>query len=212
MSHQILSYLRILIVGASGTLGRAVAAELHKRHEVITAGRKSGDIRMDLTDPDSIKAGLAQAGKLDAVISTAGKVAFAPFADFKPADAADSLYTMGLKDKLMGQVNLALAARDHLNDKGSITLTSGILSEHPIVQGTSASMVNGAIEKFVMAAAVEMPRGLRINVVSPSVLTEAMEAYAPFFPGFEPVPAARAALGYSRSVEGPETGKIYRIF
>jgi hypothetical protein len=109
-------------------------------------------------------------------------------------------------------VNLALAARDHLRDGGSITLTTGILSDQPIVAGSSASLVNGAVEAFVRAAAIELPRGLRINVVSPSVLVEAMPSYAPFFRGFEPVTAARAALAFSRSVEGAQTGQVYKVF
>nr|WP_274380813.1 short chain dehydrogenase [Dyella acidiphila] len=204
--------LRILLVGASGTLGRAVAAELGQRHEVIAAGRHSGSVQIDLTDVDSIRKGLQQAGELDAVISAAGKVSFAPLADFKPALYGDSLHTLGIADKLLGQVNLALAARDHLRDGGSITLTTGILSEQPIVAGTSASLVNGAVEAFARAAAIELPRGLRINVVSPNVLVEAMDSYAPFFRGFEPVTAARAALAFSRSVEGAQTGQVYKVF
>jgi NAD(P)-dependent dehydrogenase (short-subunit alcohol dehydrogenase family) len=160
--------LRILLVGASGTLGRAVAAELGQRHEVIAAGRSSGSIRIDLTDVQSILRGLKEAGELDAVISAAGTVTFAPLADFKAAAFGESLHTLGITDKLLGQVNLALAARDHLRDGGSITLTTGILSEQPIVAGSSASMVNGAVEAFVRAAAIELPRGLRINVISPT--------------------------------------------
>ena len=204
--------LRILLIGASGTLGRAVEAELEPRHEVITAGRNSGSIRIDLTNVASIQSALKQAGELDAVISAAGTVTFAPLADFKPAPYGESLHTLGISDKLLGQVNLALAARDHLHDGGSITLTTGILSEQPIVAGSSASLVNGALEAFVRAAAIELPRGLRINVVSPNVLTEAMPAYAPFFRGFEPVSAARAALAFSRSVEGAQTGQVYKVF
>lgn len=204
--------LRILLVGASGTLGRAVEAELASRHEVVAAGRNSGSLRIDLTDVASIRNALQQAGELDAVISAAGKVTFAPLEDFKPAAYGESLHTLGIADKLMGQVNLALAARDHLRDGGSITLTTGILSEQPIVAGSSASLVNGAVEAFVRAAAIELPRGLRINAVSPNVLTEAMPAYAPFFRGFEPVSAARTALAFARSVEGAQTGQVYKVF
>lgn len=204
--------LRILIVGASGTLGRAIAAELGKRHDIVAAGRSSGDVRMDLTDAASIVAALGNAGKLDAVISAAGHVTFAPLAEFKAAPLGESKHTAGITDKLMGQVNLALAARDVLKDGGSITLTTGILSEHPIARGSSASLVNGALEAFVRGAAIELPRGLRINAVSPTVLVESMEGYAPFFRGFEPVPAARAALAFARSVEGLQTGQVYKVF
>lgn len=204
--------LRILLVGATGTLGRAVAAELGARHEVISAGRNSGDLRLDMTDPPGIVAALGKAGKIDAVICAAGHVTFAPLADFQPAAFGESLHTLGITDKLLGQVNLALAARTVLSDGGSITLTTGILSEQPIAQGTSASLVNGALEAFVRAAAIELPRGLRINAVSPTVLTESMAGYGPFFRGFEPAPAARAALAFSRSVEGLQTGQIYKVF
>lgn len=203
--------MRIFLVGASGVLGRAVAAELAPRHEILAGGRNSGDVRIDLTDPDSIRSAFARVGTVDAVVSTAGNVKFAPLEAITAAPLASSMYGVGLQDKLMGQVNLALAAREHLADRGSITLVSGVLTDSPIAMGSSASMVNGAIEAFVRAAAIELPRGLRINAVSPGVLVESMPQYAPFFRGFEPVPAARAALAYSRSVEGLETGKVYRV-
>ena len=203
--------LRILVIGASGTLGRAIVAELAPRHDIISSGSKSGDIRIDIADPDSIVAGLKAAGALDAVICTAGAVNFVPLAAIEPARIEQSPYGLGLANKLMGQVNLALAARDRLNDRGSVTLIAGVLSQAPIAAGSSASMVNGALEAFAMAAAIEMPRGIRINVVSPTVFEESMADYGPFFRGFDPVPVARAARAFSRSVEGLETGKTYRV-
>jgi NAD(P)-dependent dehydrogenase (short-subunit alcohol dehydrogenase family) len=203
--------LRILLVGASGVLGKAIAAELSPRHDIVTAGSKSGDIRIDIADPASIVAGLNGAGALDAVVCAAGSVNFTPLSAIKPAPMEHSPYGLGLANKLMGQVNLALAARDHLNDGGSITLIAGLLSHTPIPAGSSASMVNGALEAFVMAAATEMPRGIRMNVVSPSVFEESMESYGPFFRGIDPVPVARAARAFSRSVEGLETGQTFRV-
>lgn len=203
--------LRILLVGASGVLGRAVAAELSPRHDIVTAGSKSGDIRIDIADPASIEAGLVAAGPLDAVACAAGAVNFAPLASIRPARIERSSYGLGLADKLMGQVNLALAARDRLRAGGSITLIAGVTSQAPIAAGSSASMVNGAIEAFVMAAAIELPLGLRINAVSPTVFEESMAEYGPFFRGFDPVPVARAARAFSRSVEGLETGKTFRV-
>lgn len=198
--------MRVLLVGASGTIGRAVAAELGQRHEIIAAGRTSGDLRLDMTDGDSIRTAFEKLGTVDALVSAAGGVKFAPFADMEAAD-----YAIGLKDKLMGQVNLVLIGRRYLADGGSFTLTTGVLDRDPIRMGSSASMVNGAINAFVPAAAIEMPRGLRINAVSPGVIAEAMKDYAPFFRGFEPVPAARAALAYAKSVEGAQTGRVYRV-
>jgi NAD(P)-dependent dehydrogenase (short-subunit alcohol dehydrogenase family) len=203
--------LRILVVGASGMLGRAVVNELGARHDIIAAGSKSGDIRIDIADPASIVAGLAKAGPLDAVACAAGAATFAPLSAFSPGDVTRSAYGLGLANKLMGQVNLTLAARDSLRDGGSITLITGILADQPIVAGSSLSMVNGAVEAFARAAAIELPRGLRINVVSPTVFVESMEGYAPFFRGFEPVPVAKAALAFSRSIEGRQTGQVYRV-
>jgi len=198
--------MKILVVGASGTIGRAVVAELAERHDVIAAGRTSGDVSLDMTDEASIRAAYQEIGTVDAVVSAAGHVKFAPFADMHAAD-----YDIGIKDKLMGQVNLVLIGRDFIADGGSFTLTTGVLDSDPIRMGSSASMVNGAVNGFVIAAAIEMPRGMRINVVSPGVITEAMPDFAPFFRGFEPVPAARAALAYAKSVEGAQTGQIFRV-
>jgi len=203
--------LRILVIGASGTLGRAVIAELGQRHDVVTAGSKSGAIRIDIADPASIVAGLGAAGALDAVVCAAGSVNYPPLGAIAPAPLAQSPYGLGLTNKLMGQVNLALAARDFLRDGGSITLIAGVLADAPIVGGSSASMVNGALESFAMAAAIEMPRGIRINAVSPTVFEESMGVYAPFFRGFDPVPVGRAARAVSRSVEGRQTGQVYRV-
>jgi len=198
--------MRILIVGATGTIGRAVVGELGGRHELVTAGRSSGDLRLDITDGHSIRSMYERAGAIDAVVCVAGKVKFGPLAQMTAAD-----YEIGLKDKLMGQVNLVLIGQDFLDDGGSFTLTTGVLDHDPIRQGSSASMVNGAVNAFVLAAAIELQRGQRINAVSPGVIAEAMAGYAPFFRGFEPVPAARAALAYARSVEGAQTGQVYRV-
>jgi len=198
--------MRVMIVGASGTIGRAVAAELAPRHEIVAAGRTSGDVKIDITDPKSIRAAFQKAGKIDAVVSVAGHVKFAPFVEMQSAD-----FDVGLRDKLMGQVNLVLIGRESIADGGSFTLTTGVLDRDPIRGGSSASMVNGALNAFVAAAAIEMPRGLRINSVSPGVITEAMGKFAVFFRGFEPVPAARAALAYAKSVEGAQTGQVYRV-
>lgn len=199
--------MKIILIGASGTLGQAVANELAPRHEIIRVGRNSGDYRVDITDSASIRKLFEQVGGFDALISTAGKVHFGALAEMGEAEMA-----VGLKDKLMGQVNLVLIGSQYANDGASFTLTTGILSEQPIVLGSSASLVNGAVEGFVRSAALELPRGQRINAVSPNVLVESMEGYAPFFRGFKPVPAAEAALGFARSAEGKQTGQVYKIW
>jgi NAD(P)-dependent dehydrogenase (short-subunit alcohol dehydrogenase family) len=197
---------KVLLVGASGTLGCAVHEELQQRHEVIAASRGS-KIKVDITDSASIRRLFKQVGKVDAIACTAGHVHFGALANM-----TEELYAVGLRDKLMGQVNLALIGRDYLADGGSITLITGILADQPIRFGSSASMVNGALEAFVRAAAIELPRSLRINAVSPNVFNESMPGYAPYFRGFEAIPVARAALAYSRSIEGAQTGQIFRVY
>lgn len=199
--------MKVLLVGASGIVGLGIDSELSQRHDIIRASRASGDVNVDLTDIASIRAMFEKVGKVDAVVSATGKVHFGDFAEMD-----DDKYRIGINDKLMGQVNLVLVGRDHVADNASFTLTTGILSKDPIRYGSSASMVNGAIESFVRAAAIEMKPGLRINAVSPGVILEAMEGYAPYFRGHDPVPAARAALGYAKSVEGLQTGQVFEIF
>ncbi|MBN7137137.1 short chain dehydrogenase [Lysobacter enzymogenes] len=198
--------MKILLVGATGTLGRAIAQTL-SHHEVLAAGRSSAQYPVDITDDASVEALLRKTGKLDAIVSAAGALHFGPLGEMKPAE-----FALGLNDKLLGQVRLALLGQHHLNDGGSITLTTGIVSAEPIRGGANASAVNRALEGFVAGAACELPRGLRINAVSPNVLSESMDAYGAFFPGFEPVPAARAALAYQRSVEGVQSGRTFNVW
>jgi len=197
--------MKILIVGASGTIGKAVAAELSARHEIVTAGRSSGDLRVDIADPASVRDLYERAGKLDAVACCAGNVHFGPLETMTAQE-----FDVGLRDKLMGQVNLVLAGHERVQQGGSFTLISGILSRDPIRYGASASMVNGALESFVRAAAIELPAH-RINAVSPTVLEESMDAYGPYFRGYVPVPVRLVALAYSKSIEGLQTGQIYTV-
>ncbi|WP_279452395.1 short chain dehydrogenase [Aeromonas hydrophila] len=198
--------MKIVIVGASGTVGSAVSELLAKDHQVIRVGHSQGDATVDMRDPASIKALFAKLGQFDALVVASGSVAFNALTEM-----TDEQWQVGLQSKLMGQINLTRAAIPYLNDKGSITLISGILSKEPINWGGSATTINGAIDHFVKAAACELPRGLRINVVSPTVLTESMDKYASFFPGFVPVPAARVAQAYQKSVLGVQTGQVFRV-
>ncbi|RFU48892.1 short chain dehydrogenase [Paraburkholderia sp. DHOC27] len=197
---------KIVVIGATGTLGQAVTAELKARHEVIEVGATRGQYQVDSTDPASLEKLFRQIGKVDGIVTTVGKVHFGPLPEMTVEQ-----FWLGLRDKLMGQINAVLLGQHYVNDGGSFTLTSGILSEEPIRLGASATTVNLALEGFVRGAAIELPRGIRINVVSPTVLTESLEGYAPFFRGFEPVTAQRAALAYLRSVEGAQTGRVYRV-
>lgn len=198
--------MKILLIGASGTVGSAVKAELAQRHDVISIGRNSGDFQVDISDSASIRKLFEKTGKFDALICAAGSVNFVPLGDMSESD-----FELGLRDKLMGQVNLLLIGREYANDGASFTFTSGILNRDPIRTGASAALVNGALDAFVKAAAIELPRGLRINSVSPTVLLEAMDSYAPYFRGYKPAPGADVALAYAKSVEGLQTGQTFIV-
>ncbi len=196
--------MKIVVIGGTGTIGKAIVHELSPRHEIISVGHKSGEMQVDISDYESIHNMYEKLENIDAIILATGIVHFGALKDMKPKD-----YEIGINSKLMGQVNVVSTGLKYVNDNGSFTLTSGILNRDPIQYGSSAAMVNGAIDGFIKGAAIEMPRGIRINGVSPTVISESMENYAPYFRGYEPVPAARAALAYSKSVEGLQTGQIY---
>ncbi len=194
--------MRILVAGASGTVGQAALKGL-SRHEIVTAGRNSGDVTVDLMNEESVRAMFEKLGMVDAVVAVAGHTHFGPLSTMTPDQ-----FRKGLNDKLMGQINLVLLGMDHVKDGGSFTLTSGVLDRDPIRAGANAAAVNGALGGFVRSAAIEMPRGIRINVVSPGLLEESVQKYDGFFPGHEPVSSTRVGLAYAKSVDGAITGQV----
>lgn len=157
--------MRIIIVGAAGDIGQTAFKELAQRHEIITVGRSGGDYQVDVGDINAVKSLYETVGKFDAVVSCAGDATFAALADLD-----QETFMVGLRQKVMGQVNLVLAGLDCIADGGSFTLTSGVLDRDPIRMGANAATANGALAGFVKSAAIEMARGLRINVVSPGML------------------------------------------
>ena len=199
--------MKIAIIGASGTIGRKVTARFRKDHEVLTAGRNSGDLRVDICDMDSIKAFFSEAGPLDAVVCIAGEAKWAPFEELSEAD-----YFIGIRSKLMGQVNLARIGDTFLNPGGSITLSTGILADDPVPGTSSAAMVNGALHSFVKAAALEMKPGHRLNVVSLGLVEDAYEKYHKYFPGHIPVSMDTVIAAYERSLLGKGHGEIIRRY
>ena len=198
--------MKIVVVGGTGTIGTAVVNAFSSKHEVIAVGSTSGDFLTDITEVDSISSMYESIGAFDALVVCVGKVHFESI-DKMTAEK----YEVGLNNKLMGAVNLVLLGRKYINEGGSFTLTSGIVNRDPIALGSSASMVNGALDAFVKAAACELDRGVRINIVSPTVLVESMGMYADFFPGFDPVPTSKVVNAYIKSVEGVQTGQVYCI-
>ncbi|KPC53425.1 short chain dehydrogenase [Amantichitinum ursilacus] len=199
--------MKVLIIGATGTVGAAVSAALEPRHQLLRAGKTSGELQVDITDDASVTALFERVGRVDAIVSTVGKMHFGPLTDMTAQQ-----FNIGLQDKLLGQIRIALIGQHYLNVGGSMTLTSGIVAHEPIRNGANASSVNAALEGFVRGAAIELAQGARINAVSPTVLTESLAAYGSSFPGFESVPATRVAQAYVRSVEGAQTGRVYNVW
>lgn len=195
--------MKLIIIGAEGDIGKAACQELAGRHNIIKVGRNSGDIRADISNRASIEAMYRQVGDVDAVISAAGAVHFGPLEGF-----TQEQFMLGLTNKVMGQVNVVLAGLNYVSDGGSFTLTSGVLDRDPIKSGAGAAMANGALGGFVVGAAIEMPRGLRINVVSPGLLEVSEDRYGSFFPGHERVSSERVGRAYAKSVEGALTGQV----
>jgi NAD(P)-dependent dehydrogenase (short-subunit alcohol dehydrogenase family) len=193
--------MRILLIGATGTIGRAVAAALRPRHDVIEASRHKAREHVDFSNPDSIRSLYEHVGHVDAVVSAAGQAAWKPLAELTREDFAFSL-----GNKLMGQVNVVRVGVNWVRDRGSFTLTSGILAQQPSPGSAAVSLVNAGVEAFARAAALELPRGLRINVVSPPWVSETLQVM-----GRDPaggLPAVDVARSYVESVEGTRTGVV----
>jgi NAD(P)-dependent dehydrogenase (short-subunit alcohol dehydrogenase family) len=196
--------MRILLVGATGKLGTAVHQELvERKHDVVTVSRTGGDLQCDVSDPAQVAGLYKTVGRVDAVAAAAGSVPFKPLAELTVQD-----YQHGLTSKVLSQVALVKEGLAHVSPHGSFTLITGVLTREPIVTGAAASLVNGAIEAFVRAAAIEIAPQ-RINAVSPTVFTESLDDYGDSFVGMKPVPLADVAQAYVRSIEGRQTGQIY---
>jgi len=194
--------MKIVVIGATGTIGGAVVKLLRQRHQVIAVSRSSGDYRADITDKASIETALRAIGKVDAIVSAAGSAVFKPLTAL-----TDSDFDKSLQDKLMGQVNVVRAGAQYIQSGGSITLTSGILAQEPMPGSAAISLVNAGLEGFGRAAALELQSAkVRVNVVSPPWVRETLVAL-----NMNPssgMPADEVAKAYAQSVEGSSTGEI----
>jgi NAD(P)-dependent dehydrogenase (short-subunit alcohol dehydrogenase family) len=196
--------MRILVIGATGMIGAAVTQALDARHEVLRASHSRSALAVDLADPESIKRLYAKVAPVDAVVSAAGKAAFGSLLALSGED-----FSLGLTNKLMGQVNLVRFGIEALADRGSFTLTSGFLSRYPMAGSAAISLVNAGLEGFVRAAALDLPRGLRVNAVAPGWVYETLVALKR-----DPssgVPAVQVAQTYVKLVEGTMTGQIHDV-
>jgi len=199
--------MKLLLIGHSGTIGSAVQAAAEQRgYEIVTAAKSGGDITVDITQPESVQAMYEAAGRVDAVVVAVGHAPFRPLPELTADD-----FTAGWHGKALAQINIVQSGLGYMNDGGSFTLTTGILATTPVPGSAAAAAANGAIEAFVRIAPAELPRGIRLNAISPTVVTESLEKFGAVFPGFKPVPVGDVAQCYIRSIEGLETGKIYTV-
>ncbi len=195
--------MKIIVVGATGAVGRTAVAALEDRHEIIRVGRSGGDVYCDINDVNNIRSLYEQVGKVDAVISAVGHVHFGPI-----EKTGHDEVMIGIDQKVMAQINLVLEGIKYVNDGGSFTITSGVTNRDVIRGGTCAAAANGALDGFVAGAAVDMPRGIRINAVSPEVLESCREAYDGYFPGHDHVSDEAVGLAFCKAVEGCLSGQI----
>ena len=193
--------MKVIVIGATGTIGRAIVHAIGNRHEVIPVSHSKSAIKVDIADRASITKIFGTTGRVDAVICAAGLAKFGPMTSLSDED-----FALGLNSKLMGQVNLVRSGTEYINDNGSITLTSGILSRRPMKGSSAISLVNSALEGFGRAAALEIPRGVRINIVSPNWVVDTLKAF-----NMDPsigTPVEVVAQAYVRALEGNMNGEV----
>ncbi len=198
--------MKIIIVGATGTMGKHLSSAFEKEHEIVRVAETDGDIQADITSTESIENMFKQVGPFDALISTAGPTHVGPWKNL-----TDKEFRKGVEGKMMGQINLVLIGQHYINPKGSFTLITGALTHDPQKNFANASAANGAVEGFVRAAAIELENGIRINAVSPTVI-ENSPHYFPYFPGDIPVTMQQLEYGFRKSVFGANTGQVIKPY
>ena len=196
--------MKIIIVGATGTMGTYLSSAFENEHEIIRAASEGGDFQVDITSPEAIEKFFQTVGPFDALISTAGPTFVG---SWKKLD--DTTFRKGVEGKMMGQINLVLIGQHYINPKGSFTLITGALTEEPQINFANASAANGAVEGFVRGAAIELENGIRINAVSPTVI-ENSPHYFPYFPGEIPTTMKQLEFMFRKSVFGASTGHIIK--
>ncbi|KOP36870.1 short chain dehydrogenase [Flavobacterium sp. WLB] len=184
--------MRILLIGANGEIGKILNPALAKNHEIISAGRNSGDFKIDLSNSKSIEKLFEEVKNIDSCICVAGDCYTG---DLHSLD--EEKLNIGIKNKLLGQVNLVLIGQKYLNDNGSFILTSGKMGDKPVKNNISKAIVNAGINSFVLSASLELERGIRINAISPAKVSD--------------IPAEDLINAYTKSIEESVNGKIIKV-
>jgi len=191
--------MKIIVVGASGTIGKAVVEALEPDHQILKASRK-GEVNVDLSNPNSIKDMYNSVSNIDAVLCAAGGASFGSLNSFSDKD-----FDFGLGNKLMGQVNLVRYGIEYLNENGVFTLNTGILAHSYSDSSVMLTMINRGLEGFVESAALGMPKNQKINAVWPPMVKETAEKLG-WGPGG--MPAAEVAQFYVQSLSRELNGSI----
>jgi NAD(P)-dependent dehydrogenase (short-subunit alcohol dehydrogenase family) len=197
---------KIIVVGATGKLGKVVVEGLQKDYEVIRASRSGPDLKIDAFDFESVSDVLASIGPFDGLVSCIGGTPFKTFDELTMED-----FAAGLSTKCFSQLNLAKAAIPFLRENGSITLTSGIIGDEPIIAGSCAAAANGALNMCVSTLAAEYAGKLRINVVSPSIIENSVDYYGMLFDGFEATSNESITHAYRRTISAPISGQVLQL-
>ena len=198
---------KVLLVGATGTIGAAISRELAVDCDVVSVGNSSGDFQVDLGDSQSISELYQAVPDVDAVICAAAcGVVFKPLIQMSRDD-----YIQSFQSKFLGQVDLVVQGLQCLHQDVSFTLTTGILNVDPIANGSAAAAINSAVEGFARAAAMDVDGRQRINVVSPGLLEESHQKLGHLFPGYPTVAGSRVSKAYRKSVFGLRTGHVFKV-
>lgn len=198
--------MKIVIVGASGTMGTYLSNAFEQEHDVIRADRNGSDVKVDITSAASIENMYKKIGGFDALICTAGPTYVGPWKNLN-----EETFRKGIDGKMMGQINVVLIGQHYINPKGSFTLITGALTHEPQKNFANASAANAAVDGFVRAAAIELENGIRINAVSPTVIENSPQ-YFPFFPGEIPVTMKQLEYGFRKSIFGANTGQVIKPY
>lgn len=198
--------MKIIIVGATGTMGKYLANAFEEEHEIIRVASSGADIQADISSTESIENLFKKVGSFDALISTAGPTYVGPWKTL-----TDKQFRQGVEGKMMGQINLVLIGQHYINPKGSFTLITGALTNEPQLNFANASAANGAVEGFVRAAAIEMQNGIRINAVSPTVIEDSPQ-YFPYFPGEIPTTMVELEYAFRKSIFGAHSGQVIKTY
>lgn len=194
--------MKVIIIGASGKIGREIDKAVSVNHKVVRVGAKSGDVQCDYTVAKSVQSMFKTVGAYDALVAVVGEDS--KFLVFD--ELTDDDYRYGFERKFLAQIRLLALGQASIQDGGSFTFTSGFLNHYPNPYSIATGPLNAAVDAFVQNTARLLPRGIRLNVVSPAPVVE------PGRDGRGVVTAAQCAEVYAQAIEGTMSGQVLRAW